>query len=252
MGGKIFAVTLDMMVKYEESFFGELFSGRWTDQQTEDGTIFINRSPLYFQYVVDFLRDGYLDVDLSETERRGLLREADFYQLRDLIKMFSREHTWTILETPNGTLSEDRLTLSKKSNLEWDCCARGSLGWKEGVQEWTVRLDSGGRGVMLGISLADIDPTDARKSVKSAYAVGCATGRAWDTQLNEYNCFNNVPSGGLPVGTLVSIRLDMDNRTLTFGLNGQWNSLPTFTTIKPGTYYPYFTLYSNGTFTVVR
>jgi hypothetical protein len=117
----------------------------------------------------------------------------------------------------------------------------GTIGWSEGVHEWNVRLDSGGRGVMLGaysvlllsasffvpdcsldcllvlnilfswffisslvhcsgsiffvcvvfcsrfvlstykqtgISLADIDTTDARKSVKMAFAVGCATGRA--------------------------------------------------------------------------
>ncbi len=94
-----------------------------------------------------------------------------------------------------------------------------------------------------GISLADIDTTDARKSVKMAFAVGCATGRAvalpsrtlqvlcvcvqslsrcrqWDTQLNEYPCFNNVSSAGLPIASLVSIRLDMDQKTLTFGLNG--------------------------------
>jgi hypothetical protein len=78
VGGRYFSVTLDMMLKYPNSFFARLFSGRWEDQIGSDGAYYINRSGDHFHHVVNFLRDGGLDVSLSE-DHRALCREADFY-----------------------------------------------------------------------------------------------------------------------------------------------------------------------------
>jgi hypothetical protein len=100
VGGRIFSVTLDMMLKYPESFFARLFSGRWEGKKTDDGAYFINRSGKLFDHIVDFLRDGGLEVDLSEEDHRALCREADFYQLK---------------EFPNGVLSNCGLTLTGKA-----------------------------------------------------------------------------------------------------------------------------------------
>jgi hypothetical protein len=82
VGGRIFSVTMDMMLNYPDSFFARLFSGRWEDKKTDDGAYFINRSFQLFHHIVDFLRDGGLDVSLSEDDHRALCREADFYQLK--------------------------------------------------------------------------------------------------------------------------------------------------------------------------
>jgi hypothetical protein len=41
VGGRIFSVTLDMMLKYPDSFFARLFSGRWEDKKTDYRAYFI-------------------------------------------------------------------------------------------------------------------------------------------------------------------------------------------------------------------
>jgi hypothetical protein len=80
VGGRIFSVTLDMMLKYPDSFFARLFSGRWEDKKTEDGAYFINRNFDHFHHIVGFLRYGCVDVELSEPDHRALCLEADFYR----------------------------------------------------------------------------------------------------------------------------------------------------------------------------
>jgi hypothetical protein len=107
VGGRIFSVTSDMMIRYPDSFFARLFSGRWEDKKTEDGAYFINRSFQLFHHIVDFLRDGGLDVSLSEDDHRALCREADFYQLKELLDVLNApvDHNWTLTETPNGVLA---------------------------------------------------------------------------------------------------------------------------------------------------
>jgi hypothetical protein len=123
VGGRIFSVTLDMMLKYPESFFA-LFSRRWEDQIGSDGVYFINRSFQLFHHIVDFLRDGGLDVELGESDHRALCREADFYQLKELVDVLnpppSEDDKWTFTETPNGELSNGGLTLTKKTKGDWN------------------------------------------------------------------------------------------------------------------------------------
>jgi hypothetical protein len=115
VGGRVFSVTMDMMTKYPDSFFSRLFSGRWEEMKTDDGAYFINRSAKMFDYIVDFLRDGELELELSGAEMRALFREADFYQLRELAdKLSPAMDDWTWIETPNAVLSNGGLTLTAK------------------------------------------------------------------------------------------------------------------------------------------
>jgi hypothetical protein len=60
VGGRIFSVTLDMMLKYPDSFFARLYSGRWEDKKTEDAAYFINRTCDHFHHIVSVLRHGSL------------------------------------------------------------------------------------------------------------------------------------------------------------------------------------------------
>jgi hypothetical protein len=89
VGGRYFSVTLDMMLNYPDSFFARLFSGRWEDKKTEDGAYFINRDFDQFHHIVSFLRNGCLDVELGECDHRALCREADFYQLKELLDVLN-------------------------------------------------------------------------------------------------------------------------------------------------------------------
>jgi hypothetical protein len=74
VGGRVFSVKLEVLLKYPDSFFGRLFSGRWEDQIGADGAYFIDRSFTHFHHIIDFLRNGCLDVELSESDHRCVER----------------------------------------------------------------------------------------------------------------------------------------------------------------------------------
>jgi hypothetical protein len=234
VGGRYFSVTLDMMLKYPNSFFARLFSGRWEDKKTEDGVYFIDRDFGHFHHIVSFLRHGCLDVSLSEDDHRALCREADFYQLKELLDVLNApDHNWTLTKTPNRELSNRRLTLTCKK----DCGAksRGTIGWTHDVHEWVVeliRIDSESDGVCVGISQEDIDPVGDNNDISCTLSCHNGCVYAFDDE-EEY--YMDVPDGGLPVGSIISVRLDLDKRMLTFGLNGKWHDKPAIIDIAPTT-----------------
>jgi hypothetical protein len=251
VGGRIFSVTLDMMLKYPNSFFARLFSGQWEDQIGSDGAYFINRSFQLFHHIVDFLRDGGLDVSLSEDDHRALCREADFYQLKELLDVLnpSVDDHWTLTETPNGVLSNGGLTLNGTKTNEY-ASSRGMIGWTYDVHEWVVRIDGISYGVCVGISPENIDPVDHNNDISCT--LGCYNGCVYffGKDGGEYI---NVPNGGLPVRSLVSVRLDLDKRTLTLGLNGKWRDQPAIIDIAYGTsWYPYVQLWDEKAISIVR
>ena len=62
IGGQVF-LTLKSTVSNISPFFANLFSDDWGDAghktiRDKDGNIFIDRSPLYFQYILDWSRNG--------------------------------------------------------------------------------------------------------------------------------------------------------------------------------------------------
>ena len=83
VGGVIFSTSRANLLRYENSFFSALLSGRWEVNLNEE--IFIDRSPALFGLVIDFLRGSRSVVlDLSDTDRERLAIEPDFYQLDEL------------------------------------------------------------------------------------------------------------------------------------------------------------------------
>jgi hypothetical protein len=265
VGGRIFSVTLDMMLKYPDSFFASLLSGRWEDKKTDYGAYFINRDFDQFHHIVSFLRNGCLDVELCESDHR---READFYQLKELSEMLIPpvgDDNWTWMETPNGVLSNGGLTLTNNNTEKWTLamslsssssnsmdkwtCSRGTIGWAQGVHEWIVRID-GSSDMVVGISLETIKPNVGNREI--TYWLYCLSGMVFGPNNYQQPYLINVPSKGLPIGSLISVRLDMDKRTLTFGLNGKWNDKPAITGIPCNTWYPYVVFNKGGVATIVR
>jgi hypothetical protein len=117
------------------------------------------------------------------------------------------------------------------------------------VHEWVVRMDGSSDGVYVGMSPESIDPV--YHNVDITCVLGClmdmfAFGRDGVKYID-------VPDGGLPDGSLVSVRLDLDQRTLTFGLNGKWHDKPALTDIAPNTtWYPYVEVWKGRRITIIR
>jgi hypothetical protein len=250
VGGRIFSVTLDMMLKNPDSFFARLFSGRWEDKKTEDGAYFINRDFDQFHHIVSFLRNGCLDVSLSEDDHRALCREADFYQLNELVDVLKPSVSvddWTWTETPKGLLSNGGLTLTGKKGDRAALC--GTIGWTHSVHEWVVRNDAGNF-IFVGISLENIDPNDWNSEI--SYRLDCYNGIVYGPNNYNQSYLTEVQLSGLPDGSLISVRLDMDMKTLTFGSNGKWNDKPAITDIPSNTWYPYVAMHGGSAATIVR
>jgi len=81
VGGTRFTTTRTTLMSVPNSFFHAMLSSPcW--QPDPDGSYFIDRSPKYFGYVLDMLRNGQIDFSGIRTEKVAKIHvELDFYQL---------------------------------------------------------------------------------------------------------------------------------------------------------------------------
>jgi hypothetical protein len=89
VGGKLFSTTVKTLIGIPGSFFDNMMrlenDGTKNYYLQSDGTIFIDRSPLVFEFILNYLRGITIDLScLSEVEKKALLEEASFYNLQDL------------------------------------------------------------------------------------------------------------------------------------------------------------------------
>jgi hypothetical protein len=82
VGGQVFS-TLESTLS-RQSYFQELVKNENTERD-ENNAIFIDRSPVHFHYILNFLRDGHLQPKLSEETLAGIRKEAEHYYMGDLV-----------------------------------------------------------------------------------------------------------------------------------------------------------------------
>jgi BTB/POZ domain/NHL repeat len=83
IGGKIFSTTKSRLLSFKNSFFEAMLgSGHW--KASRDGTYFVDRTPTFFEHMLEFMRTGKLDSTVlawSGKRRDKLREEFDFYQI---------------------------------------------------------------------------------------------------------------------------------------------------------------------------
>jgi N-acetylneuraminic acid mutarotase len=85
IGGYRYTTSVQTLRRLPGTFFAAYFSGRYTMDQSGDGSIFIDRDGRHFGQVLEYLRDGVVSAaekDVSELdvgELRWLKREFGFY-----------------------------------------------------------------------------------------------------------------------------------------------------------------------------
>ena len=89
VGGTTFSTSITTLTSVKDSFFEKMFSERWV-QPEPDGTFFIDRNPAVFHHILEHLRTQQLPKlsTLSEEEQELLKKDASFYMLPNLEKMF--------------------------------------------------------------------------------------------------------------------------------------------------------------------
>eukprot|EP01104_Vermistella_antarctica_P009444 TRINITY_DN2431_c0_g1_i1.p1 TRINITY_DN2431_c0_g1~~TRINITY_DN2431_c0_g1_i1.p1 ORF type:complete len:394 (+),score=55.55 TRINITY_DN2431_c0_g1_i1:698-1879(+) len=88
IGGHVFKTTALTLCVVRESMLGAMFGGDGfrVEKDPDDGAYFIDRDGTHFRHVLNYLRDGSIDLSaIPEPSLRELLIEAQYYQLPGLI-----------------------------------------------------------------------------------------------------------------------------------------------------------------------
>jgi len=128
VGGTVFATTMSTLTSAPNTFFAAMFSGRFLVKPTEDGAYFVDRDPLVFRYILNYLRGETPNVALlSKIELEQLRADASFYHVEGLLEMVTDPpeeepipHEPKISlrwqSGPNYTVSHDGIQLSASAD----------------------------------------------------------------------------------------------------------------------------------------
>ncbi|EFA78237.1 hypothetical protein PPL_08888 [Heterostelium album PN500] len=78
VGGQRFITTRDTLLSKGENFFSSLLNGCIPSFKDEKGYIFIDRNGRYFNFILEYLRTGFVDIS-QDIKIEAIFREADFY-----------------------------------------------------------------------------------------------------------------------------------------------------------------------------
>jgi hypothetical protein len=88
-------------------------------------------------------------------------------------------------------------------------------------------VDSVIAGVFIGIGPENIDLVGENDAL--AYIVGCNSGTVYGPNYKSSKYFTR--GAGEAEGSIFSVRLDLDKRTMRFGLNGKWSDKIAFSNL---------------------
>ena len=146
VGGRLFETTRETLTKYQGTFFSARLSGQYS---AKDGANkfkfgFIDRSPVYFEVILDFLRTGKVDWGSNMSEKM-LREEAQFYGLEEVMfgAQDNEERTQEIEETVTFPLNKTANILIDNQEI-WspqNVLLTGSVTWMcEGTCDVTLRI----------------------------------------------------------------------------------------------------------------
>ena len=101
IGGKHFETSRSTLCAVPDSMLGAMFSGRHELTPDEDGSYFIDRDGKHFRHIVNYLRNGTIQVELNTDIARELAIEAEYYGLGDLASVL-RTDTLDITKYVHG------------------------------------------------------------------------------------------------------------------------------------------------------
>lgn len=127
VGGRIFATTRSTLTRHPESMLARMFGSQsddpgWSSATDSTGAYLFDRSPEYFEPLLNFMRHGKLILN-DGLKPEGVLEEARFYGISDAIEPL----TAMVSENENARLHPltrpefVRLLLSTPTNVSLRC-----------------------------------------------------------------------------------------------------------------------------------
>jgi hypothetical protein len=117
VGGQIFCTTIEVLTR-SESFFSSMFSGKYgVEQDLYDGSYYIDRSPQFFDLILEFMRTGNIrSVKKLDKDDKELLRiEAEYFAYTNLLQYLGDGF---VLWEPNFELLEGNVQAVKNEDDE--------------------------------------------------------------------------------------------------------------------------------------
>ncbi|XP_047440359.1 BTB/POZ domain-containing protein KCTD16-like [Mugil cephalus] len=97
VGGQVYYTRHATLTSFPNSLLGKLFSNKKgsSNDLSRDlrGRYFIDRDGFLFRYILDYLRDKQVVLPDHFPERGRLKREAEYFQLPDLVKLLSSDES---------------------------------------------------------------------------------------------------------------------------------------------------------------
>ncbi|CAO4367724.1 unnamed protein product [Caenorhabditis nigoni] len=86
VGGTIFQTTKSTLTKLN-GYFKTMLETRKPIAKDESGAIFIDRDPTYFRLILNFMRDGHVNLQKYSEDVKEIEREAEYYLLYGLAEL---------------------------------------------------------------------------------------------------------------------------------------------------------------------
>ncbi|PIC13870.1 hypothetical protein B9Z55_027462 [Caenorhabditis nigoni] len=118
IGGMVFQTTKATLAKYD-GILKTMLETNAPIEKDESGAIFIDRDPYYFRYILNYMRDGFVEFPNSLKELKEIQTEAQHYQLDGLIalcmmRMDKMEKTAKDEENKKKNQEKQKAALAKK------------------------------------------------------------------------------------------------------------------------------------------
>ncbi|CCD64912.1 BTB domain-containing protein [Caenorhabditis elegans] len=116
VGGTVFQTSKSTLTMID-GFFKMMLESDIPLQKDDSNCIFIDRSPKHFDIILNFLRDGDVDLPEQEKEINEVKREAQFYLLEELVDLCHRKINTKIRVLISGTEKIEFYTKNDKPRL---------------------------------------------------------------------------------------------------------------------------------------
>eukprot|EP01006_Ploeotia_vitrea_P055757 TRINITY_DN68030_c6_g1_i1.p1 TRINITY_DN68030_c6_g1~~TRINITY_DN68030_c6_g1_i1.p1 ORF type:complete len:360 (-),score=33.98 TRINITY_DN68030_c6_g1_i1:106-1185(-) len=235
IGGTSFHTTVSTLLSEPDSFFcAMLRSGCW--KPDAEGEYFIDRSPQMFPMILEYLRTRQVNTDhLSDYERRLLVSDVDFYQVRTFPPCSQCKFT------SDDIIGDDTVTISnmghtlhrtaahKTLNRIYTCTVLQPSMYSGNIVKWKFSAHTTHpskvipRGAYVGIGPA----TNAR--IEDTVLVNLTTGK-----LGTCNTFSPFIEWGSEETRVVHFTWNQDKQQITVSACGHENTvnLPTIQTYR--------------------
>ncbi|KAJ5076448.1 potassium channel tetramerization domain-containing [Anaeramoeba ignava] len=94
VGGKIFETLTTTLSKWKNSKFEEIITNQKQFPITNDGIIFFDRNPKYFEIILDYLRTSKITIPTKFENKKGLeilIEESKYYSIHSLTQLLNEK-----------------------------------------------------------------------------------------------------------------------------------------------------------------